>query len=172
MLRDVGGWIKSKSSRKVCLPCAMRRAQGPLVHQGRIQNLASPWTHLSYHASLFVSLPRHLITPRGPEWLGDAANPPSTVPSADGRLRDYSFSISLPLSWHTTRLHLIMGALLSIPVFAGIGSLGTTLCSTCAVFMGAHLTPVATDIQVAPPRRHSASRATATRPSRRVSVTA
>ncbi|GMK55036.1 hypothetical protein CspeluHIS016_0200920 [Cutaneotrichosporon spelunceum] len=29
-----------------------------------------------------------------------------------------------------------MGALLSIPIFAGIGSLGTTLCSTCAVFMG------------------------------------
>lgn len=29
-----------------------------------------------------------------------------------------------------------MGALLSIPIFAGLGSLGTTLCSTCAVFMG------------------------------------
>jgi hypothetical protein len=35
-----------------------------------------------------------------------------------------------------------MGALLSIPVLAGgLGSLGSTLCTGCTVFMGQYLSP-------------------------------
>ncbi len=66
MLRDVGGWIKSKSSSKVC--SAMRHASCT----GTTCSPASPGTDPEsrltldqldpcYHASLFVSLPRHLI---------------------------------------------------------------------------------------------------------------